>query len=170
MATNPERTNYFDGSLLGASDLTRDQQYLIGRLRGHNRFAHGWGVLQGLTVSITGSDVIVDSGFAIDCEGNEVGLLEPQRVAIGNMTGPFFVCVKFVETPVSPTPGPGGLVYAAIVEGAQVELSQANACAGHSGRGPGTPGCGHRHAVVLARVSPQKGGWQVRLAKSSAKR
>ena len=59
------------------------------------------------------------------------------------MAGPFFVCVNFVEISMPPTPKPCGPVYAAIVEDAQVELSQANACARHGGFGPGTPGCWH---------------------------
>ncbi|WP_173025277.1 hypothetical protein [Acidovorax sp. SRB_14] len=44
-----------------------------------------------------------------------------------DMAGPFFACVSFVEASASPTPEPCRPVYAAIVEDAQVELSQANA-------------------------------------------
>jgi hypothetical protein len=168
MTTPPERMNFFDGQVLGAADFEGQQQYLLGRLRRHNRFAHGWGVLRGLHVSIEGSDVLVSAGVAIDCEGNEVELLEPQRIGIGTLTQPFFVGVTYSETFSSPTPGPNGVSCATVIEGAQVELSTVNACMGHAKLGPGTPGCGQRHAIVLARVRPHKGSWQLRLAKCGA--
>jgi hypothetical protein len=162
-----ERTSFFDGQLLSAADFHREQQYLLDRQRRHNRYAHGWGVLAGLEVRIEGSDIVVAPGIAIDCEGNEVELVETQRLAIGSHSQVLFVGIVYAERPGTavPVPGSEGVAHATLVEDAAVELSAVNACAGHAGHGPGTAGCGQRHAVVLARVRPHRGGWQVRAAR-----
>ncbi|MBD9362367.1 hypothetical protein [Methylomonas fluvii] len=168
IAKKPERTNYFNGQLLTLADLERDQQYLRDRLRRHNRLAHGWGVIHGLHVGIEGGDILVAPGFAIDCEGNELEVVEQQRIAIGTLATSFYVGIKFLEIPSTPVQGPNGLVNATIIETAEIELSTENACLGHKKLGPGTPGCGQSHAVVLANVKPRQGDWQIKQAKNSA--
>lgn len=157
-----ERTNFFGGRLLTQDDFEREQRYLVERLRRHNRFAHGWGVLQGLGVRVEGQVLHVQAGLAIDCEGNEVELAEGQAVDLAAFTAPLYVGIVFVERPATPVPGPDGPRFATIVETAELWLDAVNAGAGHARRGPGTPGCGQRHAVVLARVVPERGGWRVR--------
>ena len=168
-----ERTNYFFGQVLGLSDLQREQQYLLQRLRHHNRFAHGWGVLNGLQVAIDGAQVVVKPGVAIDCEGNELHLVDEQRLPLPNVTAaeadPVYIGVRFTETlGGAPIPTEGEPQYGVVVEGAVAELSATSAAAGHSRQGPGTPGCGQRHALVLARARWHKGHWQLRRMKSSA--
>jgi hypothetical protein len=48
----------------------------LSKLRFHKRMLHGWGIVCGLQVSCggdqAGSNVVVDSGYAIDCEGNDI--------------------------------------------------------------------------------------------------
>lgn len=166
MTTGPERTHFFDGRLLTQADFEREQRYLIDRLRRHNRFAHGWGVLHGLGVRVDGQTLHVGAGVAIDCEGNEVELPEAQTADLAAFTAPLYVGVAFVERPATPVPGPDGVRFATTVETAELWLDAVNACAGHARRGPGTPGCGQRHAVVLARVAPEGGGWRVRWVRS----
>jgi hypothetical protein len=167
--TNPvERTNYFLGQLLGVADYDREQQYFLHRLRSHNRFAHGWGVLNGLQVAIDGQDVVVKPGVAIDCEGNELHVHDESRSPLPSSTAPFFVGVRYVEALSAPAPASNGVRYGVVVEGAEVEIALVNATQGHAKLGPGTPGCGKRHAVVLARARQHKGSWQLRRAKSGA--
>ena len=164
MASHPERTNYFLGQLLGVEDLTREQSYLIARLRRHNRFAHGWGVASGLHVAVAGETLHVDPGLAIDCEGNELELLERVSLDLSHLQSPTYLGLLFTETPVSPTPSKSGIRFAATREEAKVVLESSNSSSGHSGKGPGTPGCGQRHPITLARLSKHHGAWRVRLA------
>ncbi|MBK8336712.1 MAG: hypothetical protein IPL03_08965 [Sterolibacteriaceae bacterium] len=70
--TRLHRLNYFDGRLLTAEDFRDEQAYLLGRARRHNRHVHGWGVISGLDVRVTGNFVEVSPGAAIDCAGNEL--------------------------------------------------------------------------------------------------
>jgi hypothetical protein len=43
----PTRMGFFDGRLRSAEHLTVEQDYVLGRLRRHNRLLHGCGVVQG---------------------------------------------------------------------------------------------------------------------------
>jgi hypothetical protein len=150
MATYPERTNYFLGQVLGVDDFRREQDYLIARLRRHNRLVLGWGVVH------------VDAGLAIDCEGNEVELIERVSVDLSSAPSPCFVGVAFTEIPRSPVATTSGVHYGVTREAAEVIVAPVNACAGHARMGPGSPGCGLRHAVVVARLVKLRGTWRVR--------
>jgi hypothetical protein len=54
-AVKLERVNFFDRQLLTANDMIADRDYFLQKLRRHNRFLHGWGVVCGLTVTIPGA-------------------------------------------------------------------------------------------------------------------
>lgn len=80
-ATGLERTRYFDRQRVGPDDLSQDQLYVADRLRRHNRFLHGWGIVCGLVVTrcaTPGTDsenpctVGISAGYAIDPYGNEI--------------------------------------------------------------------------------------------------
>ena len=45
-----ERVKYFNRMLLTAEDMRTDQDFVLQKLRRHNRFLHGWGVVCGLVV------------------------------------------------------------------------------------------------------------------------
>lgn len=63
------RSNYFDGRLLKASDLTRDQQYLDERLLQTGRVL-GAGVVNGLTAELsTDQQITVSPGLAVTASG-----------------------------------------------------------------------------------------------------
>jgi hypothetical protein len=71
--TELERVNYFQGQLLSVADLQVEQEYFLARLRRHNRYMLGWGVVSGLTVTTASStEFIVEPGLAVDCVGNEI--------------------------------------------------------------------------------------------------
>ncbi|MEY2689231.1 MAG: hypothetical protein RL375_3430 [Pseudomonadota bacterium] len=68
------RTNYFDGQLLKASDLTRDQIYLDERLLEVGQ-AFGSGIAQGLQLTLDGNQVLeVQPGLAIAPSGRVLQL------------------------------------------------------------------------------------------------
>ena len=62
------------GMLLGVTDFEADQAYHRGKMRLHNAWAHGWGVLWGLGVSVDTSkgEVAVAAGLALDGRGREL--------------------------------------------------------------------------------------------------
>ena len=71
------RPHYTTGGLLLARDLRDEQDYRLERVRRHNRFAHGWGVVCGLQVVPASNRtrpwaVRVCPGYAIDPCGNEI--------------------------------------------------------------------------------------------------
>lgn len=157
-----ERTHFFDGKVLSAEDLTREQQYHLEKRRLHNRFLHGWGVVAGLGLSLKpGPTVVVEPGLAIDCAGNELVLEAPATLAIGGLSGRHFVVVRYVEIPVGGQPGLEGTGHSRIREAACVELSSTNPVANHRGMGRGTPGCGQAHALCLAVLSQRGLRWRI---------
>jgi hypothetical protein len=83
----PIRPSYDVCDFLNARDLQDQQSYFLQQRRNHNRFLHGWGVYCGLRVIPAGKkrrpwSVQVCPGYAIDCCGNEIIVLEPTIVDI----------------------------------------------------------------------------------------
>jgi hypothetical protein len=71
------RVNYFNRQLLTADDMTTERDYFLQKLRRHNRFLHGWGVVCGLTVTPAPTDtapwrVQIGSGYALGPYGDEI--------------------------------------------------------------------------------------------------
>lgn len=75
-----ERPRYFAGQLLTDAELTGEQDYLRAKMRLHNRFLHGCGVVCGLQVSCHPCEgwVTVHEGYAIDCCGNDIVVCQDQ--------------------------------------------------------------------------------------------
>src|SRR5262249_37150925 len=81
-ATLLERVNYFPRQLLTADDMITDQQYFIAKLRRHNRYLHGWGVVCGLAVTIAPTAtspwmVLISPGYALGPYGDEIYVPNP---------------------------------------------------------------------------------------------
>ncbi|MCA9953099.1 MAG: PKD domain-containing protein [Anaerolineales bacterium] len=70
------RPHYFERQQLCAADLMVAQDYLRERLRRHNRFLHGWGVVCGAQVTHTPSDSLwmlsISEGYAVTPRGDEI--------------------------------------------------------------------------------------------------
>ena len=62
------------GMLLGVADFETEQAYHRGKMRLHNAWAHGWGVLWGLAVSVDAAkgEVAVAPGLGLDGRGREL--------------------------------------------------------------------------------------------------
>ena len=81
-----QRPNYYHGQLLLKDDFLAEQTFHIEARRRHCKNLHGWGVVQGLTVSRRGTrSVIVNPGFALDENGSEILLQEPQTIELTNV-------------------------------------------------------------------------------------
>jgi hypothetical protein len=71
------RVNFFNRQLLTADDMTTERDYFLQKLRRHNRFLHGWGVVCGLPVTAAPADgspwrVQIGSGYALGPYGDEI--------------------------------------------------------------------------------------------------
>src|SRR5262245_36707676 len=77
------RTHYFDGRLLTAADLVRDQTWLDARLREVGR-AQGDGVVRGLEVALVGTSIHVAPGIAVTPLGRVLELDSPLSVDLGD--------------------------------------------------------------------------------------
>jgi hypothetical protein len=74
-----ERPRFFGGQLLTDQDLAAAQQYVIEKNKLHNRYLVGTGVVCGLMVKCDpccDGSVVVETGYAIDCEGNDIVLCQ----------------------------------------------------------------------------------------------
>lgn len=157
------RNHYFTGRLLSVDDLQLEQDYTLGRLRRRNRFLTGWGVVAGLGVSIEqGETVLVQSGFAIDCAGNELIVEAPARLSLAGLSGRQHVVISYLEIDEAPVASAtGAQAFSRVRESSLVEISHLNPAAGHRAMGCGTPGCGRAHAVGLALLTQKDLRWRV---------
>lgn len=76
-ATLLERVNFFNRQLLTANDMTTECDYFRQKLRRHDRFMHGWGVVCGLAVTAapvagTAWRVEIGPGYALGPYGDEI--------------------------------------------------------------------------------------------------
>jgi hypothetical protein len=72
-----ERVRFFPRQMIAADDLNQEQTYHRQRLRNHNRFLHGWGVVCGCDVRAAGDDkkpwqVRICPGYILTPQGDEV--------------------------------------------------------------------------------------------------
>ena len=158
-----KRVRYFSGQLLSAEDFKDEQEYLLGRLRRHNRFLHGWGVAAGLTVDLSDGDtVVIQPGLAIDCAGNELVLEAEVRLPIAADCERQYAVLRYVEIGFTEIPNSDGQPeFSRTEEAARAELQTSNPSAGHRGMGQGSPGCGQAHPILLATISRHRTRWRV---------
>jgi hypothetical protein len=76
-AISLERVRYYPRQLMTADDMRAEQEYFLERMRRHNRFLHGWGIVCGLSVKPAATAekpwrVVVCPGFALSPEGDEI--------------------------------------------------------------------------------------------------
>jgi len=115
-----ERPLYEPGHYLASSDLRAQQRYLLQRLRRHNRYLHGWGVVCGLWVAPARDpgrpwEVFVCPGYALGPYGDEilVGRREPvdirdwiwrRPVMLRRPATVAYVAIRYTEFAASPLP------------------------------------------------------------------
>lgn len=87
-----ELPRYFPRQLLTPAELTLEQQYFRTRLRRHNLYMHGWGVVCGAEVCRVPDDtrpapwkVRVKPGYILGAQGDEIFLSTEQEVDLRTM-------------------------------------------------------------------------------------
>jgi hypothetical protein len=93
-----ERVRYFPRQLLTVDDMVTDQNYFREKLRRHNRYLHGTGVVCGLWVTPSPTSdapwqVAISAGYAVGPYGDEIYVdetvyLDLARCAAGDTTDP----------------------------------------------------------------------------------
>ena len=163
-----QRVLYFTGQVLGEDDFNTEQNYFIEKHRLHNRHLHGWGVVNGLEVSIDKANVVhVAPGVAIDCVGNEIFLRSEAKLNAPGRASEFYVVVEYREIKRSAVPfAPGDpteplLKNGRIEEDCHVYIANVDPNSRHDGIGPGTAGCGRAHAIFVARLQKMPKSWKL---------
>jgi hypothetical protein len=111
-----ERVRFFPGQILSAADFEAEQAYHRRRLRDHNRFLHGWGVVAGLEVQPGGdgsppATVEVAPGFALSPQGDQIRVDEPIPLHVvtgGGEKARAHVAIRHAECPTRPVPAADG--------------------------------------------------------------
>ncbi|MFJ8689692.1 hypothetical protein [Micromonospora wenchangensis] len=91
------RPRYYDHQYLRAADLAQAVDYLLSRQHLTARLRHPVGVVSGLELSVTGSDVTVAEGAAVDADGQLVVLPGSRRMSPPG-DGTFQVTLRYLET------------------------------------------------------------------------
>ena len=82
-----KRLNYFTSQFLVEKDFDDEQAYHLTSRRRHNRSLHTSGVADGLEVTLaSGKQVRVGAGLAIDKDGQEIVLLDPETYTLASST------------------------------------------------------------------------------------
>ena len=94
------RPHYFDRQQLTAADLNVEQQYFRERLRRHNRFLHGWGVVSGAAVTLGGGSgkLNVSEGYVVTPHGDEIYIPAGTHV---DVSGELNTCLGAAADPCS---------------------------------------------------------------------
>ena len=119
-----ERARYYSRQLMTADDMTVDQEYFQEKLRRHNRFLHGWGIVCGLDIIVDpklgGLNLLINPGYALSPQGDEIYVPEkvsldlakcalsadavpctpgcgPQPGSYASLTGPIYVVIKYAQ-------------------------------------------------------------------------
>lgn len=149
-----ERTSFHSGQLLTADDLNREQNYFRNKLKRHNRVLHGFGVISGLRVTAAGGKILVEPGFALDCEGNEIVVGESQTIS------PLSVCatvrVAYVQIRYAET-----CSEKSIIEKFEICFGEENTNRGHRHLRARWLACGHAHLLTIAKLRNNSQGWSI---------
>ncbi len=83
-----DRVHYFPRQLITADDMTAEQEYFREKLRRHNRYLHGWGVVCGCAVEPYPDaghpwQVRICPGYIITPQGDEILIAEPVNFDMG---------------------------------------------------------------------------------------
>jgi hypothetical protein len=111
-----ERVRYFPRQLLTADDLTAEQDYYREKMRRHNRYLHGWGVVCGCSVeAVADSDgwqVRVTPGYAVSPAGDDIQIVDPVVVdlRLGVENAPCTVAPSCPPLGYTPAPAAGTTV------------------------------------------------------------
>ena len=158
-----KRPRYFEGQLLSAADLTREQDYSIEKHRRHNRSLHGFGIVSGLSVIIASGQIVVSPGLALDCLGNELVIETSQSVGVVGLVDlrTAYLGLKYVEKYVDPVPVISGEEHASVLESFALSVTAENSNRNHKHTHGRWLPCGQPHELTIAKLRATPGGWRV---------
>jgi hypothetical protein len=167
-----KRNHYFYGRILTSEDFETEQQYFINRLKLHNRYLHGSGVVTGLQVTVSNDvsspGVIVSPGYALDSEGNEIIVSVSQRGPLPNNGEVAYLCIRWAEreTDYCPVPEPATgsqdpIDASAIEEYAILEYESKNPSVRQRRPHEDETCAGNQPGIALARLIKKPGVWKV---------
>ncbi len=159
-----QRPRFFNGKLLTAEDLASEQQYVLDKLKRHNRSLHGFGIVSGLRVTTNSVKVAVDPGLALDCQGNEivietVHLLSPPATVENSRS--VYVNIRYTLDRVDSLSTDGGAEASTIKESFEIQLEGENLNRGHRHARARWLACGKPHALTIAKLKQSAQGWRV---------
>ncbi len=160
-----KRLHYFSGRVLNAADLEIEQQYFREKLKRHNRFLVGSGVVIGLEVAVESNLIVVSPGLALDCTGQEIALSEPVQIAPPDVSHVAFLMIRYTEEETGLVPSPDQDQAATqalyILESFELSYEYDDPYLGH-GEDPllWVP-CGKGHAIPLAKLFRRRDTWEV---------
>lgn len=162
-----KRNNFFAGRLLTAADLNLEQEYFREKLKRHNRYLRGFGVVFGLEVSKRSTNVIISQGLAIDCVGNELVVPGPASIPLpdsAKLGETVFVSLEFAEREIDPAQVPANdsqTLNASIEEISSIVFLKQNANSGHRHIKGRWVACGQTHGLVIARLRFGSNQWRI---------
>lgn len=162
-----KRNRFFSGKHLTAEDLQLEQEYFREKLKLHNRYLHGFGVVSGLDVSNCSRDVVISPGLAIDCEGNEIVVPEPleQVLPSSDLVSTLFLSISYIEVETDPVrgvvPNCSEIEKSRIEESAAAVFGIGNANQGHRHFKGRWRACGKSHGLTIARLRFRSGEWRI---------
>src|SRR5262249_38981437 len=119
--------NPFEGLMVDATTWSDEQNYHRDASRIHLLLGHGWGIVDGLEVTVDAQSpngLIVRSGVAIDPLGRTLLVARDTRLDVAPVAGPrYFVPLSYAEQPVRPQSAWDGSDHATrVVESAELSV------------------------------------------------
>jgi hypothetical protein len=127
-----KRPRFFTGQLLTAADLQAEQDYVLNKLRLHNRCLFGSGIVTGLNVTLDSRSTTLDEpvvtvspGCAIDPCGEQLVVCEPLRCVLHAAGKVGYAILHYAGRPIDPVPTPSGTSeFSRVEEGVAVDLEE----------------------------------------------
>jgi hypothetical protein len=118
-----ERVHYFSRQLITADDMTAEQAYFREKLRRHNRYLHGWGVVCGCAVEPYPDathpwQVRICPGYVITPQGDEILIGAPVNFDLGGDS------LQVPDPCANPTRPPGLVTSGTLTQGAPISQIQ----------------------------------------------
>ena len=154
---NLKRVNYYAGKMLTLEDFKADQQYFKDRMKLHNRFLHGYGIVSGLEISLSNKlaeVLIVSPGYAIDPRGNDLILPKDVQATMPAKGNSIYLVLRWAEREVDLIP-----LLSSSVEGEQFVATRIEEYAvleDETDKRKAT-----QAGAVLARLKKIRGKWKV---------
>jgi hypothetical protein len=159
-----ERPHFFTGKLITTDDLALEQQYFLEKLKRHNRSLHGFGIVSGLKVTTDSERIVVDAGMALDCQGNELVIENPQTLsppAPGESRRVAYVNIQYAEDSSDPVLISGVTEDSKIIEGFDILIGLENCNRHHRHVRARWLACGKPHPLTIAKLKHSSQGWRV---------